>query len=435
MVIDKDPDGDTVVIESSGGAHSSMSRGSKRNLDVSEDAELQIPEPSSRKRPLEDEHGELMDIVLSENFGYVCSIEEVSCKFTGEDLILRDFGEVQSLVYQGKQNAREISFCGKTLKVWEPDSAVDDSTLQQLDGGDTFEGMLTEMANLDRVYAGKPLKHDQAVEEANKFGVKIICCRWVTNDVLSKTNGAFEPVLLSKMLQLDPKPRLWAFQAPTPSAESIKVALAVGGFSDAYVWTLDCSAAFMHTPLNNSRKIIVKLPVSISWEDNSAVYVDLVKSLNGIRSASLDWLEFAQSIVGEPMKVKASAADPCVFSGDGLLMIIYVDDILVISKDSSVGKRVQDLLNEHVPTKMTGILEPHKVGQVKFVGRVIRKKNGSRQLFVGVTPTYLDSCFSDFGLDKLKVGKPVIPNLRQTLDQDPGEGKEFPKLDLSGELC
>ena len=28
-----------------------------------------------------------MDIVLSENFGYVCRIEEVSCKFTGEDLI------------------------------------------------------------------------------------------------------------------------------------------------------------------------------------------------------------------------------------------------------------------------------------------------------------------------------------------------------------
>ena len=39
--------------------------------------------------------------------------------------------------------------------------------------------------------------------------------------------------------------------------------------------------------------------------------------------------------------------------GGGLLMIIYVyvDDILIISRDSSVGKRVQDLLNEHVPTK------------------------------------------------------------------------------------
>ena len=143
------------MIESSNGAHSSMSRGSKRNLDISEDAELQIPEPSSRKRPLEDGHGELIDIVLSENFWYVYRIEEVSCKFTGEDLIFRDFGEVQSLVHQEKQNATEISFCGKILKVWEPDSAVDDSTLRQLDGGDTFEGMLTEMANLDRVYAGK----------------------------------------------------------------------------------------------------------------------------------------------------------------------------------------------------------------------------------------------------------------------------------------
>ena len=93
MVIEKDPDGDTVVIESSDGAHSSMSRGSKRNLDVSEDVEVQQSEPSSRKRPLEDEHGELMDIVLSENFGYVCRIEEVSCKFTGEDLISKILGK------------------------------------------------------------------------------------------------------------------------------------------------------------------------------------------------------------------------------------------------------------------------------------------------------------------------------------------------------
>ena len=230
MVIDKDPDGDTVVIESSDGAHSSMSRGSKRNLDVSEDAELQISEPSSRKRPLEDEHGELMDIVLSEDFGYVCGIEEVSYKFTGEDLILRDFGEVQSLVYQGKQNAREISFCGKTLKVWEPDSAVDDSTLQRLDGGDTFEGMLTEMANLDRVYAGKPLKHDQAVEEANKFGVKIICCRWVTNAKVIKDKWGVRARIVVKDVAVGPKAKTLGISSPTPSAESIKVALAVGGF-------------------------------------------------------------------------------------------------------------------------------------------------------------------------------------------------------------
>ena len=78
----------------------------------------------------------------------------------------------------------------------------------------------------------------------------------------------------------------------------------------------------MHTPLKNCCKIIVKFPVSISWEDNSVVYVDLVKSLNGIQCASLVWLEFAQPIIDEPMGVKASVADPCVFSGEVLLMIL-----------------------------------------------------------------------------------------------------------------
>ena len=101
------------MIESSDGAHSSMSRGSKRNLDISEDAELQIPEPSSRKRPLEDGHGELMDIVLSENFGYVCRIEEVSCKFTGEDLIFRDFGGSAVFGSSGKTK------CHRNFLLWK----------------------------------------------------------------------------------------------------------------------------------------------------------------------------------------------------------------------------------------------------------------------------------------------------------------------------
>ena len=138
------------------------------------------------------------------------------------------------------------------------------------------------MANLDRVFAGKPLKHDQAVEEANKFGVKIICCRWVTNAKVIKDKMGVRTRIVVKDVAAGPKARALGISSP-------HLALAVGGFSDSYVWTLDCSAAFMHTPLKNSCKIIVKLPVSISWEDNSAVYVDLVKSLNRIRSASLDW--------------------------------------------------------------------------------------------------------------------------------------------------
>ena len=41
------------------------------------------------------------------------------------------------------------------------------------------------------------------------------------------------------------------------------------------------------------------------------------------------------------------------------------------------------------------ILETNKAGQVKSVGRVIRKGKGCNGLFVGVTPTYLESNFAE----------------------------------------
>ena len=125
------------------------------------------------------------------------------------------------------------------------------------------------------------------MEETNKFGVKIICCRWVTNAKVIKDKMGVRARIVVKHVAVGPKAKTFGISSPTPSAESIKVALAVRGFSNSYVWTRDWSAAFMHTPLNNSRKSIVKLPVSISWEENTAAYVDLAKSLNGIKSSQV----------------------------------------------------------------------------------------------------------------------------------------------------
>ena len=210
-----------------------------------------------------------------------------------------------------------------------------------------------EVANMNRVDAGTPLKPSEAERLAKQHGVRIIQCRWVSN---AKTIEGQPGVRAN-----DAKAKELGISSPTPSSEAVKTALAVAGFSNAYVTTLDCSAAFMHTPLDESkRKIIAKLPLSVSWGDDSGspVYLLLKKSLNGIRSASLDWLQFAQSIVKGPMNLVSSPTDPCVFTGAGIIMVIYVDDIIIISKDRETGSKVQALFNKHVPTKLTGVLEP-----------------------------------------------------------------------------
>ena len=80
-------------------------------------------------------------------------------------------------------------------------------------------------------------------------------------------------------------------------------------------------------------------------------------------------------------------------------------------KDRETGSKVQALFNEHVPTKLTGVLEPSKDGQLKFVGRVIRRVEGSNKFLVNVLPGYFDSCFEDYRLSKVKMEKAACAKL------------------------
>ena len=152
--------------------------------------------------------------------------------------------------------------------------------------------------NLDRVCAGKPLRQSEATAKADEYGVRIIPCRWVTTEkVIDGEDGVRARIVVKDIASGGGKAKSLGISSPTPSSESIKMALGIGGYSNAYGWTLDCSAAFMHTPLGKERKVIVRFPASMSWPDNSPLFMDLSKSLNGIRSASLDWLEYVQGIV------------------------------------------------------------------------------------------------------------------------------------------
>ena len=164
--------------------------------------------------------------------------------------------------------------------------------------------MLTEVGNLDRVSAGKPLRQSEATAKADEYGVRIIPCRWVTTEkVIDGEDGVRARIVVKDIASGGGKAKSLGISSPTPSAESIKMALGIGGYSKAYGWTLDCSAAFMHTPLGKERKVIVRFPASMSWPDKLL--------LNGIRSASLDWLEYVQGIV-KPLGLTCDVTSPCV---------------------------------------------------------------------------------------------------------------------------
>ena len=103
-----------------------------------------------------------------------------------------------------------------------------------------------------------------------------------------------------------------AISSPTPSVESLRILLAYAARFDMELASFDVSQAFMHTPLKH-RKACVKLPLSVSFPNGEPVYLALFEALNGLRIASLAWLEYITSDVLGPLGLRSCAREPCFF--------------------------------------------------------------------------------------------------------------------------
>ena len=76
------------------------------------------------------------------------------------------------------------------------------------------------------------------------------------------------------------QPGSLGISSPTPSAEALFAMLGFAGERDWLVGAADISAAFMATPLR-TRKVVAKLPASITSISGEALYLWLSKALNG----------------------------------------------------------------------------------------------------------------------------------------------------------
>ena len=308
-------------------------------------------------------------------------------------------------------------------KVWVPSEAVDDSTMGSLPGDKTLDGMKTEIGNLTRCDAGIPRRYEEAQAFCVKHNTKILTSRWVTtHKVIEGQDGVRSRIVVKDFAST--KAKASGVSSPTPSTEGFKAVLALAAEHKMFLTGLDVSAAFMHTPLRSHCKYMVKMPLSLTWEDGSPIYLELKRALNGLRPASGEWLHYVTSIV-KPMNLTADEREPCVLAGPDGLVVIYVDDILIASPHEGFAKEIHELLNSVVPTKVTGHVHPSKGGQLKFVGRIIKRLPHDPKLFISVDPTYLDSSFEEYQIGsnwRTKAAGVAVPNIRTTLEQ-PGESQ------------
>ena len=317
---------------------------------------------------------------------------------------------------------------GKVL-VWRPTEAIDDSTLAQVDTEQCFDGMCEEVNNMESCGAGVLLNASQVQELKQAHpSARIIQARWV---VARKSDVKVRARIVAKDIKKHQTARQLGYSSPTPSVESLHVILAHAAVSDFYLRSLDISHAFMHSPLPKEEIIVLKLPQSVSMLDGTQAFLHLRKALNGLRDASLHWLNLLATTIRRT-GLWSDATEPCVYQGSvtkrgtvvGIIgLVVYVDDLLLTASSQQAEEVVIKALSGAVPTKVTGAILPSDQGggSLTFIGRHIHRRPGEKALFISVDPDYLAPAWEEY---QVKRGSDAVPDIAAHLEKEDEQSKK-----------
>ena len=290
---------------------------------------------------------------------------------------------VNSIKYYGSKehDCVKKKLGGREVLIWRPDEVIDDVSLLQLDAQLGFEGMQSEIENMEKCRTGAVIS---AVEmerlRSSNPQMRLIRCRWVG---AYKTATRVRARIVAKDIAKGSSARKLGISSPTPSIEALHTILALASTRGLKLKAMDVDHAFMHSPLPPQDVVVLKLPLSVSLPSGAPAYLRLSRALNGLRDASLHWINLLSASIRK-INMWSDEIEPCCYQGVirdqkgrlGIaLLIAYVDDILVCSENDAVQDMVEKAIGAVVPLKVIGCIEKGKDGggSLVFIGRRITR--------------------------------------------------------------
>lgn len=123
--------------------------------------------------------------------------------------------------------------------------------------------------------------------------------------------------------------------SPVVSWSTVRMLLSLSLSQDLCSRQVDFSNAFVQAELSSDEHIYVALPkgFEMSGEGDEEQVLKLRRSLYGLVQAPLYWGNHLKAAL-EAEGLKQSVSDPCMFIGDGMVTLTYVDDVLFFGRDS-----------------------------------------------------------------------------------------------------
>ena len=291
-----------------------------------------------------DEDGDEMGVGLIEDH----------CIHYYHQSIWNDFASIDSMMEVGSSSTVfKEHFGGIDIQVEVPLEVNDELTGMLLDHAQVIEGMRTEVKQLEIVKVGKNLTEPSARKLAKEKGAKILTSRWV-NTQKTPTLARCRLVVRDFASGGESAFRSGIY-APTSSLNSLRCVLALASLWDLWLITADVSTAFMYAEVEEDACDLVLLPSNISFKGERVVCL-LFKAMNGLRRAPLLWFYLLQRTVyalgGEDTFESTLFA---ISTKKGLILIlVYVDDVLIVSQDQKEGKDFLAKLMAIWKMKITG---------------------------------------------------------------------------------
>src|SRR4051812_13602197 len=121
---------------------------------------------------------------------------------------------------------------------------------------------------------------------------------------------------------------------------------------------MDVKIAFLNGELDE--EIYMEQPNESVVDGQEGKVCKLVKSLCGVKQAPKQWHEkFERTLTTEGFVV--NEADKCVYychgGGEGVIMCLYVDDILIFGTNLNAIKEVKDYLSRSFEMKDLGVAD------------------------------------------------------------------------------
>ena len=174
--------------------------------------------------------------------------------------------------------------------------------------------------------------------------------------------------------------------APVVRMETLRILLAIAAAEDLEIHQMDVVTAYLAGELEE--EIYMTSPPGVP--DTEGLVCRLWKGLYGLKQSARVW---NQRLTGElkRMGLRATTADPSVWvSKDrGLILALYVDDIVLIARDPQELRRIK--------TALAQVFKMKDLGEIQNVlGLRVRRHRATRRLWIDQTH-YIEDVLKEFG--------------------------------------